>query len=80
MQKSDHLEVTRLRAAAAANGQDVTLWRWYSDLMQDHRLHARTREGRWTVSIDGRLVGNEQSFDSAVRSAFATSIALASLS
>ena len=64
------LQLVRLRAAANANIQDASLWRWYADLMEDHRISCLRRNESWVVAVAGRELANDRSFDVAVRSAY----------
>ena len=69
MTNSYILELARLRAAVRANGDDAYLWRWYSDMMEDHRLVCKCLRGIWSVEIDGRPMAENASFDLVLRSA-----------
>lgn len=70
MYEQQHFEVIRLRAASSANIQDATLWRWYSDMMEDNRVTCARKDGVWSIWTDGRLVATDRSDDLAVRKAF----------
>ncbi|KJK21810.1 hypothetical protein UB46_25240 [Burkholderiaceae bacterium 16] len=39
------LKMARLQAAAHANEQDATLWRWFSDQMEDQTMSCERKKG-----------------------------------
>ncbi|ALX17268.1 hypothetical protein P350_37440 [Burkholderia cepacia JBK9] len=65
----NELQKVRAEAALAVNADDADVWRWFSSLMDDHRIRWRDTDNKWLVSVDNRHVATEQSFDSAIRSA-----------
>lgn len=62
----------RHRAADAANADDASVWRWFSDLLEDRRIKWRYCFETWIVTVDRKQVAAEQSFDSAIRVAKVT--------
>lgn len=69
MSGQNDLQRVRAEAALAVNADDADVWRWFSSLMDDHRVRWRHTANKWLVSVDNRHVATEQSFDSAIRSA-----------
>lgn len=65
----DAMQRTRLDAAAAANAEDASLWRWFSILMEDRRIRWRYMFDNWVVSVDRVRVSTEQTFYDAIRTA-----------
>ncbi|CAB3773856.1 hypothetical protein LMG29542_07472 [Paraburkholderia humisilvae] len=79
MKSHAHFELIRMQAAATANAEDARIWRWYADLMEDRRLVCLRCGLAWTVTVDGRLLARDPSFDLAVRTAYLHSHVPASL-
>ncbi|MEN7531626.1 MULTISPECIES: hypothetical protein [unclassified Cupriavidus] len=79
MDQSAGLEVIRLRAAASALTQDARLWRWFSDQMEEHRLNCERNRDFWRITVAGRELACDRSFDVAVRAAYTLSRALEAL-
>jgi hypothetical protein len=76
MDRTRDLQKIRLVAAALANAEDGSIWRWFSELCEDHRIRW-CRSGRgWLVTVDNKHVATERSFDAAIRLAKCTSEAL----
>lgn len=63
------MQGTRDEAALVANAEDAALWRWFSYLLEERRIRWRFHFGRWLVSVDRVQLGNECTFDCAVRQA-----------
>jgi hypothetical protein len=59
----------RERAAMAANAEDAGLWRWFSGLVEEHRIRWCRSASGWLVSVDNRHVATARSFDEAMREA-----------
>jgi hypothetical protein len=59
----------REAAACSANADDASLWRWFSALMEDHRIRWCMTDNGWLVSVDHKHVSTEFDFDCAIRSA-----------
>ncbi len=76
MNQSNGLEIVRLRAAASALSQDARLWRWFSDQMEEHRLCCERTRDWWHITVAGRELACDRSFDVAVRTAYTLSRAL----
>jgi hypothetical protein len=51
--RSPHYQVALLHQALQADKSNLTTWRWYSDLVDNHRLALRFNENQWVVAIDG---------------------------
>jgi len=79
MDHSNGFEMVRLKAAAAALSQDARLWRWFSDQMEEHRLCCERTRDVWRISVAGRELACDRSFDVAVRAAYTLSRALEAL-
>ncbi len=73
MNQANGLELVRLRAAASALSQDARLWRWFSDQMEEHRLRCERDRDWWRITIAGRELACDRSFDVAVRAAYTLS-------
>jgi len=66
---AQQLRETRALAAARANADDASLWRWFSALMDGGEIRwCRAAEG-WLVSVNHRHVATAASFDEAIRTA-----------
>jgi hypothetical protein len=59
----------RRQAASAANADDAAVWRWFSDLVEEHRIRWIFDKGGWLVSVDHRHLSTEKTFDHAIREA-----------
>lgn len=66
---TDASQQTRDRAASAANADDAAVWRWFSDLVEEHRIRWIFANGGWLVSVDHRHLSTEKNFDQAIREA-----------
>jgi hypothetical protein len=69
MYEKNALDTARLIAAAQANSADARMWRWYADAMEERRLRCQWKDRYWVVTLDGRNISSDQSFDSALRAA-----------
>jgi len=67
------LRETRALAAASANAEDASLWRWFSALMDGRRIRWCLSDEGWLVSVNHRHVATAASFDEAIRIAKAKS-------
>ncbi|WP_241021607.1 hypothetical protein [Burkholderia sp. Ac-20353] len=63
------MERVRLDAAAAANAEDASIWRWFSALLEERRIRWRYMFDRWVVNVDRTHVATEENFDAAIRAA-----------
>jgi hypothetical protein len=63
------MQRTRLDAAAAANAEDASVWRWFSAFLEERRIRWRYMFGRWVVHVDRTHVATEATFYDAVRAA-----------
>nr|WP_244109099.1 hypothetical protein [Burkholderia anthina] len=63
------MERVRLDAAAAANAEDASIWRWFSALLEERRIRWRYMFDSWVVNVDRAHVATEQNFDDAIRAA-----------
>lgn len=59
----------RFDAAAAANIEDASLWRWFSALLEERRIRWRYSFNQWLVNVDRRHVSTDINFDRAIRAA-----------
>ncbi|VVD76497.1 hypothetical protein PHO31112_00873 [Pandoraea horticolens] len=73
------LRMAQLQAAAHANEQDATLWRWFSDQMEDQTMRCERKKGDWIICVAGRELARDPSFDLAVRAAYILCRALRAL-
>ncbi len=67
------LRETRALAAAGANAEDASLWRWFSALMDGGKIRWCLSDEGWLVSVNHRHVATASSFDEAIRIAKARS-------
>lgn len=65
----DTMQQTRLDAAAAANAEDASIWRWFCALLEERRVRWRYAFGQWVVSVDRVRVAAESNFHDAIRAA-----------
>ncbi|WP_321804033.1 hypothetical protein [Burkholderia sp. BCC1993] len=65
----DDLQKVRAEAAHAANVEDAAIWRWFSPLLEEHRIRWCLAGENWIVSVDNRYVATHRSFDCAIRMA-----------
>ncbi|MEN8503538.1 MULTISPECIES: hypothetical protein [Paraburkholderia] len=65
----DTMQRVRLAAAAAANAEDASVWRWFSALLEERRIRWRFMFGSWVVHVDRAHVATEPSFYDAIRAA-----------
>jgi hypothetical protein len=68
----DAMQRIRFEAAAAANAEDASIWRWFSELLEERRIRWRFQFDSWQVSVDRVNVATEGTFDRAIRQAKAT--------
>ncbi|KDB07269.1 hypothetical protein LIG30_3515 [Burkholderia sp. lig30] len=59
----------RIDAAATANAEDASVWRWFAALLEDRRIRWRFAFDNWVVHVDRKHVATERSFYEAIRSA-----------
>jgi hypothetical protein len=57
----------RQEGAEAANAQDASVWRWFSELLEDRRIKWRYSFGKWVITVDRMQLSMGGSFDSAIR-------------
>jgi hypothetical protein len=65
----DAMQRTRFDAAAVANAEDASVWRWFSALLEERRIRWRYTFDNWVVSVDRARVATEPTFDGAIRAA-----------
>ncbi|MEC5406551.1 hypothetical protein VOM14_13425 [Paraburkholderia sp. MPAMCS5] len=65
----DAMQRARLDAAAAANAEDASVWRWLSALLEERRVRWRFMFGSWVVHVDRAHVASEPTFYDAIRAA-----------
>ncbi|SAL00109.1 hypothetical protein AWB80_07792 [Caballeronia pedi] len=65
----DTMQRMRFEAAAAANIEDASVWRWFSALLEERRIRWRFCFNQWCVNVDRRHVATDISFDRAIRAA-----------
>jgi hypothetical protein len=72
MTDAAHLNLdARKEAAACANAEDASVWRWFSDLYDEGLIRwCRTDRG-WLVSVAHRHVATSSTFDEGIREAMA---------
>jgi hypothetical protein len=63
------MQRARLAAAAAANAEDASVWRWFSAFLEERRIRWRYMFGRWVVHVDRTHVATEATFYDAIRAA-----------
>ena len=63
------MQRARLDAAARANEEDASVWRWFSSLLEERRIRWRYTFDSWVVSVDRVHVASEATFDGAMRAA-----------
>ncbi|WP_181321884.1 hypothetical protein [Trinickia symbiotica] len=63
------MQQARRDAAAAANAEDASTWRWFSALLEERRIRWRFAFGRWVVTVDRAQVASELTFYDAIRTA-----------
>jgi hypothetical protein len=63
------LHQARMKAAALANAEDASMWRWFSALLEERRLRWCLSDAGWLISLDNRHVSTAASFDAAIRGA-----------
>jgi hypothetical protein len=70
MDVSTDRQTVRQHAAATANAEDASLWRWFSALLEERRIRwCLAADSNWLVSVDHQHLATSPSFDSAVREA-----------
>jgi hypothetical protein len=68
----DVMQQVRFDAAAAANAEDASIWRWFAELLEERRIRWRFQFDCWQVSVDRVNVATAGTFDRAIRQAKAT--------
>jgi hypothetical protein len=63
------MQRVRFEAAAAANAEDASVWRWFSGLLEERRIRWRYCFSKWLVYVDRTHVATDDSFDRAIRGA-----------
>ncbi|WP_244112008.1 hypothetical protein [Burkholderia diffusa] len=56
-------------AAATANADDASVWRWFAAMLEERRIRWRFMFNAWVVHVDRKEVAIESSFYEAIRSA-----------
>ncbi|KDB05937.1 hypothetical protein LIG30_4557 [Burkholderia sp. lig30] len=69
MAVTSRMQTMREQAAASANAEDASIWRWMSALIDERRIRWCYAAGKWLVSVDHRHVATDDSFDRAIRTA-----------
>lgn len=59
----------RMAAAATANADDASVWRWFAAMLEERRIRWRFMFNAWVVHVDRKEVAIESSFFEAIRSA-----------
>ncbi|AQQ26681.1 hypothetical protein QZM97_08720 [Burkholderia orbicola] len=59
----------RMAAAATANADDASVWRWFAAMLEERRIRWRFMFNAWVVHVDRKEVAIEPSFYEAIRSA-----------
>ncbi|RQR29555.1 hypothetical protein DIE23_21950 [Burkholderia sp. Bp9143] len=59
----------RMVAAATANADDASVWRWFAAMLEERRIRWRFMFNAWVVHVDRKEVAIEPSFYEAIRSA-----------
>ncbi|GAB5097498.1 hypothetical protein YK56LOC_32140 [Caballeronia sp. HLA56] len=67
------LRAARALAAACANAEDASVWRWFSALLEGGKIRWCLSANGWLVSVNHRHVATAMSFDEAIRTAKARS-------
>jgi len=65
----DAMQRARFDAAAVANAEDASIWRWFSALLEERRIRWRYTFDCWVVNVDRVRVATESTFDGAIRAA-----------
>lgn len=65
----DAMQRARADAAALANAEDASIWRWFSALLEERRIRWRYTFDNWVISVDRACVATEATFDGAIRAA-----------
>jgi hypothetical protein len=65
----DPMQRVRVNAAAAVNAEDASVWRWFSELLEERRIRWRYMFDRWVVNVDRTRVATERTFYDAIRAA-----------
>jgi hypothetical protein len=61
------MQSEREKAAAAANAEDASTWRWLSLLLEERRIKWRYSFDNWTITVDRKQLATACTFDSAIR-------------
>jgi hypothetical protein len=67
------LREARALAAACANAEDASVWRWFSGLLESGKIRWCLSHDGWLVTVNHRHVATAASFDDAIRTAKALS-------
>ncbi|SAL86022.1 hypothetical protein AWB74_07534 [Caballeronia arvi] len=67
------LREARALAAAGANYEDASVWRWFSAMFEAGKIRWCLSHDGWLVSVNHRHVATSPSFDEAIRTAMAQS-------
>ncbi|CAE6965172.1 hypothetical protein [Paraburkholderia domus] len=67
------LREARTLAAASANAEDASVWRWFSELLEGRKIRWCLSDKGWLVTVNHRHVATAASFDEAIRTAKARS-------
>jgi hypothetical protein len=67
------LQQARALAAACANAEDASVWRWFSALLESRNIRWCLSHDGWLVTVNHRHVATAASFDEAIRTAKARS-------
>ncbi|MBR8175878.1 hypothetical protein [Burkholderia ambifaria] len=65
----DAISEARMVAAATANADDASVWRWFAAMLEERRIRWRFMFDAWVVHVDRKEVAIEPSFYEAIRSA-----------
>jgi hypothetical protein len=66
---ADTVSRARLEAAAAANAEDASVWRWFSAMLEERRIRWRFAFDTWAVQVDKRHTATKPTFYEAIRAA-----------
>ncbi|MBC8751929.1 hypothetical protein F6X42_37330 [Paraburkholderia sp. WC7.3b] len=67
------LREPRTLAAACANSEDASVWRWFSAMFEAGKIRWCLSHDGWLISVNHRHVATSPSFDEAIRAAMARS-------
>jgi hypothetical protein len=63
----DMMQCEREKAAAVANADDASIWRWFSGLLEERRIKWRCSFNTWIITVDRKQLAVECTFDDAIR-------------